>query len=37
MKKDIIDIAYEIAKKKYKKGKFKYGDLLAEGIKSGSK
>ena len=37
MKKDIIDLAYEIAKKKYKKGKFKYRDLLAEVIKSDSK
>ena len=37
MKKDIIDWAYEIAKKKYKKGKFKYRDLLAEVIKSDSK
>ena len=37
MKKDIIDLAYEIPKKKYKKGKFKYRDLLAEVIKSDSK
>ena len=37
MKKDIIDLAYEIAKKKYKKGKVKYRDLLAEVIKSDSK
>lgn len=37
MKKDIIDLAYEIAKKKYKKSKFKYRDLLAEVIKSDSK
>ncbi|MGL4616649.1 MAG: DNA-directed RNA polymerase subunit delta [Mycoplasmoidaceae bacterium] len=37
MKHDIIDLAYEIAKKKYKKGKFKYRSLLAEVIKSDPK
>ncbi len=36
MKKDLIELAYEIAKKKYKKGKFKYRDLLAELIKTDS-
>ena len=37
MKKDIFDLAYEFARKKYKKGKFKYRGLVAEVIKSDSK
>ena len=37
MNKDISMLTYEIAKKKYKKGKFKYRDLLAEVMKGDSK
>ncbi|MGL4647418.1 MAG: DNA-directed RNA polymerase subunit delta [Mycoplasmoidaceae bacterium] len=36
MKKDLIDIAYEVAKKKFKKGKFTFRELLAEVIKTHS-